>query len=108
MYLSKKPHLDAVRCTLRYVGATVDYALLYKVGALLELYGYIDADWAGSPTDRQSTSGFMFSLASDDITWSRKKQPTFALSSTEAKYMGAAVAACKVAWLQMLLHDLDI
>jgi len=37
-----------------------------------------------------------------------KKQPTVALSSTEAKYRGVAVAACEVAWLQMLLADLGI
>ena len=26
MQLSRKPHLDAVQCTLRYVGSTLDYA----------------------------------------------------------------------------------
>ena len=50
----------------------------------------------------------MFSLGSAAITWSSKKQPTVALSSTEAEYRGAAVAACEVAWLQMLLADLGI
>ena len=37
-----------------------------------------------------------------------KKQPTVALSSIEAEYRGTTVAACEVAWLQMLLHELDI
>ena len=50
----------------------------------------------------------MFSLGSAAITWSSKKQPTVALSSTEAEYRGAAVAACEVAWLMMLLGDLGI
>jgi hypothetical protein len=50
----------------------------------------------------------MFSLGSAAITWSSKKQPTVALSSTEVEYRGAAVAACEVAWLQMLLGDLGI
>ena len=59
-------------------------------------------------TDRQSTSGFMFSLGSAAITWSSKKQPTVALSTTEAEYRGATVAACEVAWLEMLLIDLGI
>jgi hypothetical protein len=35
-----------------------------------------------------------------------KKQPTIALSSTEAEYRGAAIAACEVVWLQKLLSDL--
>ena len=62
MQAPKKPHLDGVRRTLRYVRATLDYALFYVVGVPVELYGYTNADWAGSITDRRSTSGFMFSL----------------------------------------------
>ncbi|MCO5563970.1 hypothetical protein L7F22_017623 [Adiantum nelumboides] len=50
----------------------------------------------------------MFSLGSAAITWSSKKQPTIALSSTEAEYRGAAMAACEVAWLELLLGDLGI
>ena len=73
MQLPKKPHLDAVRHTLHYVSATLDYALFYDASTELQLSGYTDADWAGSATDRCSTSGFMFSLGSAAITWSSKK-----------------------------------
>ena len=86
----------------------LNYGLFYAYGSDVEVCGYTDADWAGSATDQCSTSGFMFSLGSAAITWSSKKQPTIALSSTEAEYRGAAVAACEVAWLQMLLGDLGI
>ena len=105
MQLPRKPHLDAVRRTLRYVSATLDYALIYDASTELQLSGYTDADWASSATD---PSGFMFSLGSAAITWSSKKQPTIALSSTEAEYGGAAVAACEVAWLRTLLGDLGV
>ena len=108
MECPRKPHLDSVRHTLHYVSATLDYALFYGPDSELELYGYTDADWAGSAYDRRSTNGFMFSLGSAAITWSIKKQPTIALSSTEVECRGAAVAACEVAWLQMLLGDLGI
>ncbi|MCO5576489.1 hypothetical protein L7F22_030299 [Adiantum nelumboides] len=74
----------------------------------LQLSGFTDADWAGSVCDRRSTSGIMFSLGSAAITWSNKKQPTVALSSAEAEYIGAAMAACEVAWLELLLGDLRI
>ena len=50
----------------------------------------------------------MFTLGTAAITWSSKKQPTVALSSTEAEYRGAAVAACDVAWLGKLLMDLGL
>ena len=108
MQLPRKPHLDAVRRTLRYVRGTLDQALFYAADAPLALYGYTDADWAGSIPDRRSTSGFMFSFGSAAVTWSSKKQPTVALSSTEAEYRGAAVAACEVAWLRTLLEDLGV
>ncbi len=40
------------------------------------------------------------------VSWSSKKQPTVALSSTEAEYRGAAIVACEVVWLQKLFLDL--
>ena len=88
--------------------STLDYALFYVADAPLVLYGYTDADWAGSIADRRSTRGFMFSFGSAAVTWSSKKQPTVALSSTEAEYRGATVAACEVAWLRKLLGDLGV
>ncbi|MCO5559236.1 hypothetical protein L7F22_012831 [Adiantum nelumboides] len=91
MQLPRKPHLDAVRRTLRYVRATLDHALFYAADVPVELHGYTDTDWAGSAIDQRSTSGFMFTLGSATITWSSKKQPTVALSSTEVEYRGAAV-----------------
>jgi hypothetical protein len=41
----------------------------------------------------------MFSFGSGDVSWSSKKQPTVALSNTEAKYKGTTIAACEVVWL---------
>lgn len=73
MQVPCKPHLDCVRRTLRYLRATIDYALFYAAGVPLELYGYTDADWVGSISDRRSTSDFMFSFGSAAVTWSSKK-----------------------------------
>ena len=57
---------------------------------------------------RRSMSGYSFTLGSGAVSWSSKKQPTVALSSTEAEYRGAALAACEIDWLCTLLHSLDI
>ena len=108
MQAPRNPHLDAMRRTLRYVRATLDYALFYVADAEIDLFGYTDADWAGSVTDHRSTSRFMFSFGSAAVAWSSKKKPTVALSSTEAEYRGAAVAACEVAWLYKLLGDFGL
>ena len=50
----------------------------------------------------------MFSLGSVAIAWSSKKQPTVALSSTEAEYRGAVVMTCEAIWLKRLLKDLQM
>ncbi|MCO5571242.1 hypothetical protein L7F22_024978 [Adiantum nelumboides] len=108
MQLPRKPRLDAVRRILRYVRATLDYALFYDTGTQVQVHGYTDSDWAGSSSDRRSTSGYMFSFGSAAVTWSSKKQPTVALSSIETEFRGATVAVCEVAWLEMLFRDLEI
>ena len=48
----------------------------------------------------------MFSFGSAAVTWSSKKQPTVASSSIEAKYKGASMATCEIAWLHKLLYDM--
>jgi hypothetical protein len=73
----------------------------------VQLAGYADADWAGNAADRRSTSAYAFTLGSAAIAWSSKKQPTVALSSTEAEYHGAAVVTCEAVWLKRLLKDLQ-
>jgi hypothetical protein len=41
----------------------------------------------------------MFSFGSGVFSWNNKKQPTIALSSTKAKYIGVVIIACEVVWL---------
>ena len=106
MQVPRKPHLDAARRVLCYAKGTLNYGLFYPYGANVEVCGYTDADWAGSSYDKRSTSGYVFSLGSAAVSWSSKKQTTVALSSTEAEYRGAALAASEIAWLRKLLHSL--
>ena len=86
----------------------MDFGILYKSATPIRLEGYTDADWAGYRADRQSTSRFVFSLGGGAISWSSKKQPTVALSNTEAEYKGVAIAACQVVWLKRILKDLGV
>jgi hypothetical protein len=54
----------------------------------------------------KSTSGFMFSFGSGVVSWSSKKQPTVALSSTKAEYKGATIVTCEIVWLHKLFSNL--
>ena len=96
-----RPTEEHLQCALRVL------RWLYRIGTAAQLVGYTDADWAGNAADHRPTSGYAFSLGSAAIAWSSKKQPTVALSSTEAEYRGAAVATCEGIWLKRLLKDLQ-
>ena len=98
--------MDSVRRIMRYVKSTIQYDLFYAYGSFLHLSGYTDADWAWSPYDKRSTSGYSFTLGSGAVSWSSKKQPTIALSSTQAEYRGPTLVACEIDWLCMLLDSL--
>jgi hypothetical protein len=65
--------------------STLDRGFLYCKDISIQPQGYIYASWAGNSMDRRSTSGFMFMLGSAAILLSSKKQPTVALSNTEAE-----------------------
>ena len=80
-------HWSAVKRIFRYIKGTLDIQLTFR-GLLSSLTGYTDADWAGDRDTRRSPSGFVFNIGSGAISWSSKRQPTVALSSCEAEYMG--------------------
>lgn len=72
---------------------TLDYGLLYKKGEQCKIVGYCDADYAGDHDTRRSTTGNVFRLGLGAVYWCSKRQPTVSLSTTEAEYRAAAMAA---------------
>ncbi|MCO5611074.1 hypothetical protein L7F22_065324 [Adiantum nelumboides] len=85
---------------------TLDYGITYTRGGDSTLVGFCDSDWAGDIDGRRSVIGYCFSLGSGVISWISKKQPTIALSSTEAEYKAACFASCEALWLRRLLGDM--
>ena len=68
--------------------------------------GFSDADMAGDIDTRKSTTGIIFFLSGNIITWQSSKQKVVALSSCEAEYIAAATAACQGVWLARLVKDM--
>jgi hypothetical protein len=99
-------HLAAVKHLLRYIADTLSLGCRYKCGGNGELVGFSDSDMAGDVDDRKSTSGTLFSLGGCPITWQSQKRKIVALSSCEAEYVAAAIAACQGVWLCWLLNDM--
>lgn len=99
-------HLDALKYAYHYLAGTADYSMVMERSHTLDLTGYADSDWAGDPADRRSISGYTFTLGSNTISWSTRKQPSVALSSTEGEYMALTEAGREATYLRQFLIDL--
>jgi len=92
---------------LRYVNTTKSYGITFG-GSDMTLHGYCDADYAGDLDTRRSTTGYVFMLNGGAISWSSRRQPTVAASTTEAEYMAAAYATKEALWLRKLSANLGL
>ncbi|GKE03009.1 putative RNA-directed DNA polymerase [Tanacetum coccineum] len=100
-------HFQAVKRILRYVKGTLGYGLKYsKGGKNISLTGYTDSDLANDVNDRKSTGGMAFYVNGNLVTWASQKQRCVALSSCEAEFMAATMAACQGIWLRRLLNEI--
>nr|GEW67489.1 hypothetical protein [Tanacetum cinerariifolium] len=86
-------------------GDPVSDTTLYRslTGALRT---YIDADWAGCPITRRSTSGYCVFLGDNLLSWSAKRHVTLSRSSAEAEYRGVVNVVAETAWIRNLLCEL--
>ncbi|GJY76611.1 ribonuclease H-like domain-containing protein [Tanacetum coccineum] len=85
---------------------TLDYGLQLFSSTTDSLIAYSDADWAGCPTTRRSTSGYCVFLGNNLLSWSSKRQPTLSHSSAEAEYRGVANVVAETCWIRNLLRKL--
>jgi hypothetical protein len=99
-------HLVVAKHVMRYLKVTLDCGLNYDGDHDFTLSGYTNLDWAGSVSDRKSTSRCCFSLGSTMISWQSRKQSNISLSTAEAEYIATCSASCEAIWLQKLLTDL--
>eukprot|EP00253_Pinus_taeda_P024640 PITA_24640 len=107
-----KEYWTAVKRVFRYLRGTSDYGLCYQgrpgLDRVLDIRGFVDADWAGDLDQRRSTSGYVFNLFGGAVSWMSKKQSVVALSTTEAEYMAATHASKEAVWLQRLCSSMGL
>ncbi|KAA0045087.1 putative mitochondrial protein [Cucumis melo var. makuwa] len=101
-------HFTVVLRILRYIKGTLGHGLQFCSQSSLVLSSYSDADWAGDPTDRRSTTGYYFYLGDSLISWRSKKQSVVSRSSTESEYRALADATAELLWLRWLLTDIGV
>jgi len=99
-------HLSAVHRIIRYILGTPSRGLFFPTGSSLQLQTYSDADWAGCPDTRKSTTGWCMVLGDAHISWKCKKQDNVSKSSTEAEHRAMSAACSEIIWLRGLLTEL--
>ena len=106
MHAPRDAHWTAVKRILRYIRGTLDLGLSLQASSSLDMTAYSDADWAGCPDTRRSTSGYCVYLGPSLISWSSKRLPVVSRSSAEAEYRAVANVVAECSWLRQLLHEL--
>lgn len=99
-------HFGVTTRILQYVAGAKSFVIWCQRTKAVNLVGSSDSDWPSDVDDRRSLSAYVFSIGSGVISWSSKKQNTFAQSSTEAEYISASGATCQAIWLRRVLEDL--
>jgi Reverse transcriptase (RNA-dependent DNA polymerase) len=106
MHEPMEGHLEIVNQILRYLKSAPGRGIIMRKHGHVNIVGYTDADWAGCPYGRRSTTGFCMFVGGNAVTWRSKKQAVVAKSSAEAEYRAMSAAASEITWLRLLLKEL--
>ena len=90
---------------MRYLQATIDGGIQFGIEKS-QFSAYVDADFAGDPNERRSTTGYIFMPNGGPVCWSSRRQSCVALSTAEAEYVSLGAATKKAVWLRDLLKEL--
>ena len=101
----KEEHWQAAKRVLRYLCGSSDLGIVYG-GVSTGAYAYGDADFAGDPDSRKSTTGIVIQVNGAPVVWSSKLQSVVAASTCEAEYIAASAVAKEALWVGSVLAEL--
>ncbi|XP_022019502.1 uncharacterized mitochondrial protein AtMg00810-like [Helianthus annuus] len=90
MHSPRIDHWNALGRIICYIQGTSSFGLHLENSTETSLRTFTDADWAGCPATRRSTSGYCVYYGGNLLSWSSKFQSTINRSSREAEYRGVA------------------
>ncbi len=100
-------HWNAVKHLMRYLQGTKDFKLTYAPdGSSDRFTTYSDADFAGEPDSKRSTSGYVIKMGTGAVSWASRLQSIQTLSTTEAEYVSAVAAAQEALWMKNLFFEM--
>ncbi|POM74137.1 Copiatype Polyprotein [Phytophthora palmivora] len=103
-------HVGVLKRVKRYLLGTVNKGITYdtrmtcNIGVYLE--GHSDSDWVNDLDTRKSTTGYVFTLMGDAISWTSRRQTIVAQSTAEAEYVAACEAAIEGKTLMNILDEM--
>ncbi|EOX92639.1 Uncharacterized protein TCM_001554 [Theobroma cacao] len=110
---SKSIHVSAYFYSLGCLGShsevfkgTPGKGVVYEDHGHTQVDSFTDADWAGSPDDRKSTTRYCMFVAGNLVSWKSKKQNVAARSSAESEYRAMAQTTCKLMWIHHVLEEI--
>lgn len=101
-------HWNALKQILCYLKETVGQGIMYANHGHEEIEAFSDADWAGSRSDRRSTSGFCVFVGGNLVSWKSKKQNVVSRSTAESEYRGMANAICVLMWINHFMSEIGL
>jgi hypothetical protein len=79
-----------------------------KSDAPLEIVGYSDSDFAGCLDTEKSTSGYIFTLTNEVISWKSSKQTITTSSTMYVKFVACYEATGQVEWFKKFVPRLRV
>ena len=98
----------AAKSVLRHLKGTCDFCWSYHLDDEgIKLQGACDAEWVSDIDYRRSTTGYTFRLQRSGaaISWNPKKQPTAAISCSEAEYQAKEAVVQEVLYLRSIVDE---
>ncbi|GAB2275325.1 N-alpha-acetyltransferase 16, NatA auxiliary subunit [Dionaea muscipula] len=101
------PHWEVAVHIFQYIKGHPSRGLFYSDHGHRRIEGFSDADWAGSPSDRKSTSGYCVFVGGNLVSWKSKKQTVVSRSSAEFEYRTLSHLTGEITFLLQLLDELE-
>jgi hypothetical protein len=92
---------------LLYLKGTTDKGITFS-GSLFDLHAFSDSDWAGDPTTRRSTTGYVIFISGGPISWMSRLQTVVATSSMESEYMAMYACIQELVWIRGVFRELEL
>jgi hypothetical protein len=98
-----RDHHVALKHLLLYLHGTRDHGITYHGyddHGINQVYGFVDADYAGDTQTRRSRTGLVLLCNSGCISWRSKLQTVIANSTTDAEIYASVAAIKEMAYLR--------